>query len=54
MLDGVTVAMSVMAAAFPVFLFALVPGKAAWTGAGGGTKWHRWTGVLGRSRCPWR
>jgi hypothetical protein len=37
LLDGVTVAMSVMAAALPVFLFAVVPGKAAWTGAGGGT-----------------
>jgi hypothetical protein len=29
LLDGVTVAMSVMAAALPVFLFAVVPGKAA-------------------------
>ena len=29
LLDGVTVAMSVMAAALPVF-FAVVPGKAAW------------------------
>jgi len=29
LLDGVTVAMSVMAAALPVFLFAMVPGKAA-------------------------
>jgi Domain of unknown function (DUF6431) len=37
LLGGVTVAMSVMAAALPVFLFALVPGKAAWMGAGGGT-----------------
>ena len=37
LLDGVTVAMSVMAAALPVFLFAVNPGKAAWTGAGGGT-----------------
>jgi hypothetical protein len=29
LMDGVTVAMSVMAAALPVFLFAVVPGKAA-------------------------
>jgi hypothetical protein len=36
-LDGVTVAMSVMAAALPVFLFAVDPGKAAWTVPGGGT-----------------
>jgi len=37
LLDGVTVAMSVMAAALPVIVFAVNPGRAAWTGAGGGT-----------------
>jgi len=37
LLDGVTVAMSVMAAALPVFLFALVPGEGRLGGAGGGT-----------------
>jgi uncharacterized protein DUF6431 len=37
LLDGVTVAMSVMAAALPVFVFAVNPGKAAWAVPGGGT-----------------
>jgi Domain of unknown function (DUF6431) len=37
LLDGVTVAMSVMAAALPVFLLPWFPGKAAWTVPGGGT-----------------
>ena len=37
LLDGVTVAMSVMAAALPVLVFAVNPGKAAWTVPGGGT-----------------
>jgi hypothetical protein len=37
LLDGVTVAMSVMAAALPVFLFAVVPGEGRLGGAGGGT-----------------
>jgi hypothetical protein len=37
LVDGVTVAMSVMAAALPVFVFAVNPGKAAWTVPGGGT-----------------
>ncbi len=37
LVDGVTVAMSVMAAALPVLVFAVNPGKAAWTVPGGGT-----------------
>jgi hypothetical protein len=37
LLDGVTVAMSVMAAALPVFLFAVDPGEGRLGGAGGGT-----------------
>jgi hypothetical protein len=37
LLDGVTVAMSVMTAALPVFLFAVVPGEGRLGGAGGGT-----------------
>jgi Domain of unknown function (DUF6431) len=37
LLDGATVAMSVMAAALPVFLLAVVPGEGRLGGAGGGT-----------------
>jgi len=49
LLDGITVAMSVMAAALSVFLFAVVPRKAAWTGAG---RWHH--GDDGRSGAKCR